>query len=35
LQTLGENPHVKAIASKRDAGMPEFVAAIRARNQGS
>ena len=35
LQKLGENPHVKAIAAKRDAGMPVFVAAMRARLQGA
>jgi glutathione S-transferase len=35
LQKLGENPHVKAIAAKRDAGMPLFVAAMRARLQGA
>ena len=31
LQRLNENPHVKAIAARRDAGMPAFVAAVRAR----
>lgn len=35
LQRLGENPHVKAIAARRDAGMPAFVAAVRARLQGT
>jgi len=35
LQRLGENPHVKVIAAKRDAGMPAFVAAVRARSQGT
>ncbi len=35
LQRLGENPHVKAIAAKREAGTPAFVAAVRARLQGS
>jgi len=35
LQKLGENPHVKAIASKREAGMPEFIAAVRARYKGA
>lgn len=34
LQRLGENPHVKAIAAKRDAAMPAFVSAVRARFQG-
>lgn len=31
LQKLGENPHVKAIAAKREAAMPGFIAAMRAR----
>ena len=35
LQLLGENPHVKAIAAKREAGTPAFVAAVRARLQGT
>ncbi len=35
LQKLGQNPHVQAIAAKRDAGMPLFVAAMRARVQGA
>ena len=35
LQRLGENPHVKMIAAKRDAGMPAFVAAGRARLQAA
>ena len=35
LHRLGENPHVKAIAARRDAGMPAFVAAVRARLQGT
>ncbi len=35
LQRLNENPHVKAIAAKRDAGLPAFVAAVRARLQGA
>jgi glutathione S-transferase len=35
LQRLNENPHVKGIAAKRDAGMPAFIAAVRARLQGS
>jgi glutathione S-transferase len=34
LQKLGENPHVQAIAAKRDAAMPGFIAAMRARLQG-
>lgn len=34
LQKLGENAHVQAIAAKRDAAMPGFVAAMRARLQG-
>jgi hypothetical protein len=34
LEKLGENPHVKAIAAKRDAAMPGFVAAMRTRLQG-
>ena len=35
LQRLNENPHVKAIAAKREAGTPAFVAAVRARLQGA
>jgi glutathione S-transferase len=35
LQRLNENPHAKGIAAKRDAGMPAFIAAVRARLQGS
>jgi glutathione S-transferase len=35
LQKLGQNPNVQAIAAKRDAGMPLFVAAMRARLQGA
>ena len=35
LQRLGENAHVKAIAAKREAGRPAFVAAVRARLQGA
>jgi glutathione S-transferase len=35
LQRLNENPHVKAIAAKRDTGLPAFVAAVRARLQGA
>jgi glutathione S-transferase len=35
LQRLGENPHVKAIAVKREVGTPAFVAAVRAHLQGS
>jgi glutathione S-transferase len=34
LQRLGERPHVQAIAARRDAAMPGFVAAMRARFQG-
>jgi len=33
LQRLGEKPHVQAIAARRDAAMPGFVAAMRARFQ--
>jgi len=32
-QQLNENPHAKAIAAKRDAGMAAFVASVRARLQ--
>jgi glutathione S-transferase len=35
LQRLGEKPHVQAIAAKRDADTPGFIAAIRARYQGA
>ena len=35
LQRLGENPHAKSIAATRDAGMPGFIAAMRARFQGA
>jgi glutathione S-transferase len=35
LQRLGENPNVKAIAATRDAAMPGFVAAMRARTQAA
>ena len=35
LQRLNANPHVKAIAAKRDAGLPAFVAAVRARLQSA
>jgi glutathione S-transferase len=35
LQRLGENPNVKAIAATRDAGMPAFVAKMRARFQAA
>jgi glutathione S-transferase len=35
LQRLGENPHVKAIAAKREAGTAAFVAAVRARLQAT
>lgn len=31
LQRLGENPHVRAIAAKRDAGTADFIKAVRAR----
>jgi glutathione S-transferase len=33
-QRLGENPHVRTIAAKREAGLPAFVSAVRARLQG-
>jgi glutathione S-transferase len=35
LQRLGEYPHAKAIVARRDAGMPAFIAAMRARFQGA
>jgi glutathione S-transferase len=35
LQKLGENPNVKAIGARRDAGMPGFIAAMRARVQAA
>jgi glutathione S-transferase len=35
LKTLSENRHVQDIAAKRDAAMPAFIAAARARYQGS
>jgi glutathione S-transferase len=35
LLQLGENPHAKSIAATRDAGMPGFIAAMRARFQGA
>ena len=35
LQRLGESPHVKAIAAKRAAGTPAFVAAVRTRLQAA
>jgi glutathione S-transferase len=35
LQRLNENPHVRAIAVKREAGTPGFVAAVRARLQAA
>lgn len=35
LQQLGENPHARSIAATREAGMPAFVAAMRARLQGA
>ena len=34
LQSLGERPHVQAIAARRDAARPGFIAAMRARFQG-
>jgi glutathione S-transferase len=34
LQRLGERPHVQAIAARRDAAMPGFIAAMRARFKG-
>ena len=34
LQRLGERPHVQAIAARRDAARPGFIAAMRARFQG-
>jgi glutathione S-transferase len=35
LTQLNENPHVQAIAAKRDAGLPAFVASVRARLQAA
>jgi glutathione S-transferase len=35
LQKLSENPNVKDIAAKRDAAMPAFIAAARARTQAA
>jgi glutathione S-transferase len=35
LLQLGENPHARSIAATRDAGMPGFIAAMRARFQGA
>ncbi len=35
LQSLNENPHARSIAATRDAGMPGFIAAMRARFQGA
>jgi glutathione S-transferase len=35
LAQLNENPHVQAIAAKRDAGLPAFVASVRARLQAA
>lgn len=35
LLTLGENPHAKSIAATRDASMPGFIAAMRARYLGA
>ncbi len=35
LLQLGDNPHAKSIAATRDAGMPGFIAAMRARFQGA
>lgn len=32
---LGENPHVRDIAARRDAAMPAFIAAIKARSQAA
>jgi len=34
-QRLGENPHVKTIAAKREAGLPAFVSAVRSRLQAA
>jgi glutathione S-transferase len=35
LQQLGDNPHARSIAATRDAGMPGFIAAMRAKYQGA
>jgi len=35
LQSLTDNPHARSIAATRDAGMPGFIAAMRARFQGA
>jgi glutathione S-transferase len=35
LARLGERPHARTIAAQRDAGMPAFIAAMRARVQGA
>jgi len=35
LKRLGENPHVKDIAARREAAMPAFIAAMRARSQAA
>ena len=35
LQQLAENPNVKQLAARRDAAMPGFIAAMRARMQGA
>lgn len=35
LRRLGENPNVQAIAKRRDAETPGFIAAVRARYQGA
>ncbi len=35
LVKLAENPHAKSIAATRDAGMPGFIAAMRARVKGA
>jgi glutathione S-transferase len=32
---LSERPHARTIAANRDAGMPAFIAAMRARLQGA
>lgn len=35
MEKLGENPNVQAIAASRDAAMPAFIAAMRARSQAA
>jgi glutathione S-transferase len=35
LQRLGENPNVRQLAARRDAALPGFIAAMRARMQGA